>query len=356
MRGLRVLLVAVLSTVAVGCPPPPSHPRATEPEDSNLPAEPPPYTPPPRPVMPVNEPPARPADALQGGGEGPISAAPQPPVQAKVVDQMADFAFDGGRIDFEMRQVGNQVVQIARSHYAVPIVMQWNASAFVNMEPTGPADGVVVLPPASKANGEGKAVELVTFQVPNPHKAYRRELAFHARFGDPNARPAPYAYALPFAKKQSYAVLQGFHGTFSHRGSNEFAIDFDCPVATTVLAARDGVVVATNASAIGSGTTPEFLDFHRVNFVLVLHDDGTLGEYMHLSPSGVIVAPGQHVARGEPLALSGNTGFSSTPHLHFQVMTAATDGVAARSFPFDLATGPHRSESPVQGRTYFAWE
>ena len=302
--------------------------------------------------------PTQPRAALvpQGGGEGPFSAAPQPPAQSKVVDEMTDFAFDGGHIDFEMRQVGARVVQLARNRYAVPIVMQWSVSAFVNMAPLGAADGVVVLPPARKPNGEGEAVELVAFEVGNTHQAYWRELAFHAQFGDPSARPEPYAYALPFAKKQSYAVLQGFHGTFSHRGSNEFALDFDCPVATTVLAAREGIVVATNASAIGSGTTPEFLDFHRVNFVLVLHDDGTLGEYMHLSPSGVIVSPGQRVARGEPLALSGNTGFSSTPHLHFQVMTAATDGVAARSFPFELATGPRRSEAPVQGRTYFAWE
>ena len=117
-------------------------------------------------------------------------------------------------------------------------------------------------------------------------------------------------------------MLQGFHGAFSHRGSNEYAVDFDCPVATPVLAARPGIVVAANAAAQGSGTTPDFLEYRRTNFVLVLHDDGTLGEYMHLAPSGVRVSVGQRVERGDELALSGNTGFSSTPHLHFQVMTA----------------------------------
>jgi murein DD-endopeptidase MepM/ murein hydrolase activator NlpD len=151
-------------------------------------------------------------------------------------------------------------------------------------------------------------------------------------------------------------VLQGFHGAFSHRGSNEYAVDFDCPVATPVIATRPGVVVAVNASAQGSGTTNEFLEFSRVNFVLVRHDDGTLGEYMHLSPSGVEVKPGQVVRRGQELALSGNTGFSSTPHLHFQVMTSAQDGVAARSFPFRIAVAPGRVEEPVQGRSYTAWE
>ena len=143
---------------------------------------------------------------------------------------------------------------------------------------------------------------------------------------------------------------------FSHRGSNEYAVDFDCPVATQVIAVRPGVVVAANAAAQGAGTTPEFLEYRRTNFVLLLHDDGTIGEYMHLSPSGIEVAPGQRVARGQGIALSGNTGFSSTPHLHFQVMTAGDDGVSARSFPFRIAVTPSRVEEPVQGRRYSAWE
>jgi len=90
--------------------------------------------------------------------------------------------------------------------------------------------------------------------------------------------------------------------------------------------------------------------------VIVQHDDGTLGEYMHLSPSGVEVHPGQRVKRGQELALSGNTGFSSTPHLHFQVMTASEDGLAKRSFPFELAIRPKQASAPIQGQRYSAWE
>jgi murein DD-endopeptidase MepM/ murein hydrolase activator NlpD len=163
-------------------------------------------------------------------------------------------------------------------------------------------------------------------------------------------------YALPFRRGRTFGVLQGFHGAFSHRGSNEYAVDFNCPVATRVVAARPGTVVAINASAQGSGTTPEFLDDRRANFVVILHDDGTLGEYMHLAPSGVQVKPGQRVARRQELGLSGNTGFSSTPHLHFQVMTAGDDGISKQSFPFELAVRPHRSSPPAQGQRYAAWE
>jgi len=77
---------------------------------------------------------------------------------------------------------------------------------------------------------------------------------------------------------------------------------------------------------------------------------------MHLAPAGVEVLPGKQVDRGDELALSGNTGFSSTPHLHFQVMTAASDGIAAQSFPFRIAVGPNRDEEPVEGRAYASWE
>ncbi|HSN25213.1 MAG TPA: M23 family metallopeptidase [Kofleriaceae bacterium] len=290
-------------------------------------------------------------------------AAPPPPDEAPidlrtagiVVDRLTDFAFDGGRIELEMRRDGNRIIEVAYNRYAVPVVMAWQLADLVNLEPTDNT-GVAVLPAAPKPNAQGAGVVLTTLAVIDPAQAYRRMFQLHARFGDPQARPVPYAYRLPYAAGKTFAVLQGFHGAFSHRGSNEFAVDFDCPVATKVLAARPGVVVASNAAAQGAGTSPDYLEYARTNFVLVLHDDGTLGEYMHLAPSGVEVAPGDHVARGQEIALSGNTGFSSTPHLHFQVMTAADDGVAAQSFPIRFSVAPHRVEEPVQGRAYPGWE
>lgn len=286
-----------------------------------------------------------------------LAAASHDPTQVgTVVDRTSGFAFDGGRLEFEMRLDGTRVIQIARSYYAVPIMMQWNLGELDNLSQAGPLSGVVALPPAAQPNSPGPAVVLTTMHVDDPRRAYHREMQFQARFGDPRARPEPYAYRLPFRAGKTFSVLQGFHGAFSHRGSNEFAVDFDCPVATPVLAARPGLVVAAHAGAQGSGTTPDFLEYKRTNFVIVLHDDGTLGEYMHLSPSGVRVAVGQRVERGDELALSGNSGFSSTPHLHFQVMTAANDGVSAQSFPFQFAVSAKRVETPVQGRAYPSWE
>lgn len=273
-----------------------------------------------------------------------------------VVDRLTVFAFDGGRIDLEMRRDGARVIEIAYNRFAAPLVVAWQLTDLHNLEPTEASGGVTVLPAAPAPNAQSAGVVLATLAIDDPTQAYHRMIELHERFGDPQARPAPYAYRLPYPAGNTFAVLQGFHGAFSHRGSNEYAVDFDCPVATRVLAARPGTVIASNAAAQGAGTTPEFLEYARTNFVLVLHDDGTIGEYMHLAPSSVEVAPGQHVDRGQELGLSGNTGFSSTPHLHFQVMTAGDDGIAARSFPIRFAVGPHRVEEPVQGRAYPGWE
>src|SRR5262245_60619036 len=278
------------------------------------------------------------------------------PVSGPLDERRVDFQFEGGQLEFELYRSGTRVEQVVKNRYAVPVMLRWAMGSLDNLEPLSAVEGTALLPAAPAPLGGGETVVLAELQQIDASQRYRRELYFHARFGDPEARPRPYVYALPYPHGLTFSVLQGFHGAFSHRGSNEFAVDFNCPVATPVVAARPGRVVAINASAQGSGTSPEFLDDRRANFVLVLHDDGTLGEYMHLAPSGVRVKPGQRVERRQPLGLSGNTGFSSTPHLHFQVMTASDDGTAKQSFPFELAIRPHRSSQPVQGQRYAAWE
>ena len=271
-------------------------------------------------------------------------------------DRLVDFAFDGGQLEFELYRDGTRVQQVVRNRYAVAITLHWEISGLDNVEGVSALDGTTILPPAREPLGAGEPVVIAELSQLDPSQRYHRELYFQARFGDPRARPQPYVYALPYPRGRRYGVLQGFHGAFSPHGSNEFAVDFDCPVATPVRAARPGVVVAFNAIAQGAGITPEFLDDRRANFVLIRHDDGTLGEYMHLAPSGVEVRPGQAVRRGQEIGLSGNTGFSSTPHLHFQVMTAADDGLAKHSFWFEIAVGSDQASPPVEGRRYAAWE
>src|SRR4051812_15036148 len=110
-----------------------------------------------------------------------------------VVDHMIDFAFDGGLIEFEMRRDGNRVIEVARSRYMVPVVMHWQISDLDNLLPNDGVSGVVILPAAAKPNSLANAVVLMTYDLADPHAAYHRQLTTHARFGDPNARPTPYA-------------------------------------------------------------------------------------------------------------------------------------------------------------------
>ena len=53
--------------------------------------------------------------------------------------------------------------------------------------------------------------------------------------------------------------------------------------------------------------------------VRVNHGDGTFADYVHLMQDGVIVENGMSVEQGDTIAHSGNSGFSSGPHLHFHV-------------------------------------
>jgi len=57
----------------------------------------------------------------------------------------------------------------------------------------------------------------------------------------------------------------------------------------------------------------------KANKIVILHSDGTIGSYAHLSKNGVTVQEGDYVKKGQHIGYSGNTGFTGGPHLHFTV-------------------------------------
>jgi murein DD-endopeptidase MepM/ murein hydrolase activator NlpD len=132
-----------------------------------------------------------------------------------------------------------------------------------------------------------------------------------------------YLYRLPYGGGVSFPIIQGYAAKLSHRGAERFTLDFGMPVGTPVHAARDGVVALVEDSHEAGCPREECGRF--ANFVVVLHSDGTTGEYFHLERGSVEVRAGQTVARGQRLARSGNTGFSTAPHLHFGVYRTGRD-------------------------------
>lgn len=133
-----------------------------------------------------------------------------------------------------------------------------------------------------------------------------------------------YAYRLPYGKGVSYPILQGYGSSPSHRGAEFFTVDFRMPEGTPVHAAREGLVVLAEDSH-SEGCWAERCG-SLANYVVILHDDGTTGEYFHLQRDGVLVDVGERVDAGRRIALSGNTGYTTTPHLHFGVYGARAQG------------------------------
>ena len=132
-----------------------------------------------------------------------------------------------------------------------------------------------------------------------------------AVFGDPDRS----SYVLPYAVGSRFEVGNTFgHFTPLNGGVGLYAIDFRMPIGTAVHAARAGVVVAVEERFADD----DHRDFHE-NWVMIRHADGTIGRYIHLTVDGALVSVGDPIAQGALVGLSGNSGASSRPHLHFDV-------------------------------------
>lgn len=122
-------------------------------------------------------------------------------------------------------------------------------------------------------------------------------------------------YILPYEVGTSHKVYATVeHYRSSNGGVGLYAVDFIMPIGTKILASRDGVIVSKRES---------FADWNNIdleeNYIFIRHDDGTVARYFHLTKNGALVEEGQRVKAGDVIGLSGNTGQSGGPHLHFDV-------------------------------------
>lgn len=122
-------------------------------------------------------------------------------------------------------------------------------------------------------------------------------------------------YQLPFKNKKKVFLIQAYESKMSHVG--ERALDFKIKKGTTICAARNGIVSVLRKNSNKGGLKQENLS--DGNYVSIQHEDGSVAHYWHLQKEGVFVNAGDTVKAGQPIGLSGNTGYSAFPHLHFEV-------------------------------------
>ena len=175
-------------------------------------------------------------------------------------------------------------------------------------------------------------------------------LEYQVRYlaGDPDAQHRPrVAYRAPFAISTQYPVTQAYPQVATHTAPDSYhAIDLAMPIGTDIFAARGGIVFDVAASNFRGGLDPE-RDGPAANVVRILHDDGSYAIYAHLNTNSIRVRPGDRVQRGEYIADSGNTGFSSGPHLHFAVVRNA--GTEIESLPVVFAGQNEETVIPAVG-------
>ncbi|MFE4922927.1 M23 family metallopeptidase [Streptomyces sp. NPDC056661] len=163
---------------------------------------------------------------------------------------------------------------------------------------------------AKQATVQGKAAQ-----------AAKETVAKKAAEAKKTARLAS-SWMAPVSQYKLSASFGNDGSRWAHKHSGQ---DFAVPVGTKVEAAHSGVVV--KAGPNGGGDGPAY-----GNAIVIKHDNGMYSQYAHLSRIDVHI--GQSVEKGQKIALSGNTGNSSGPHLHFEIRKTANYGSAVNPVAF----------------------
>ncbi|MHC1670567.1 M23 family metallopeptidase [Stenotrophomonas maltophilia] len=267
------------------------------------------------------------ADWRQGWGLVP-SPAPAPGTQG--IGQAVPMA------QLRLQQVGEYWQARIDNTLAGPLQVELRA---------GPGRPIEGLPVRSLVQGDSS---FVVGHLPSPVGGSTLDVRLQSVPGRPDARAEDVAYRLPFDAAR-LRVDQAPQGRFSHDDEeNRDAVDFALPEATLVLAAREGTVMQIQDGFRGNGQDRE-RDGGRANFIRVLHSDGSMALYGHLQAGGMRVRRGQAVQAGQPIGLSGNSGYSSAPHLHFVVQV--NRGMALRSVPVRIFTSQGQLQFARQGDT-----
>jgi murein DD-endopeptidase MepM/ murein hydrolase activator NlpD len=160
-------------------------------------------------------------------------------------------------------------------------------------------------------------------------------LNFNSLFGDLNKEIVKEKFSLPFPKNRTYRIVQGYNGSYSHNTDfSRDAIDFSLKINDTVCSAANGYVVGVIKDYELAGTTEDWIDY--ANYITIYHpESGYFTQYVHLNKNGSFVKVGDNVVKGQPIGLSGETGFTTVPHLHFNVLKPDKGGLVSTASEFE---------------------
>ena len=199
--------------------------------------------------------------------------------------------------------------------------------------------------------GPNESIVVLEMAIANENEDWSYQWNYNFQLGDFEAsHDGGFIYMLPYQAGESHRVSQGFNGSFSHvDGVNQYGVDFVMAKGTSILAVRAGKVVkVVEASNVG-GPTVAFVD--KANYVVIEQSDGTHAHYAHLQQYGALVEEGDVVEVGQKIGLSGNTGWSTGPHLHFAI-TSPLDGTDATSHPFIFESSDGNITDPIANTIY----
>jgi murein DD-endopeptidase MepM/ murein hydrolase activator NlpD len=131
-----------------------------------------------------------------------------------------------------------------------------------------------------------------------------------------------FVYRLPYEENKTHLLVQGYFSHYTHK--HRAALDFKLKKGSKITAVRDGVVLRTKADGKRGGGNVKYRP--DGNYIVIQHDDHTRSGYWHLRHNAVFVKVGDTVKQGQVIGLSGKTGYSYFPHLHFIVWKADRNG------------------------------
>jgi murein DD-endopeptidase MepM/ murein hydrolase activator NlpD len=237
-------------------------------------------------------------------------------------------------IETEKEGGGHRIV--ARNNGPAPVSVKVSIGRSLHITTDRPFPVYAVVPPG------GRPLYLARIRPATTGAGYSFRTQSAWAIGDFTARHSPDAvYRLPYRDGLSFHMGQSPGGRLTTHTTPEshYAVDIGMPEGTPIVAARDGIVIHTEADQVERGQGSDRMN--QANEVRIMHIDGTIASYAHLAHGGVYAYPGQRVAAGTLIGLAGSTGYSSGPHLHFAVqrLRQSADGFKWVSVPILFYVG-----------------